>query len=211
LHVPLGEYDIAKLAYEMARIDVGISGGKQDQYAATFGGFNFMEFYENKVVGNPLRVKREIMNELESNLLLYWTGQSRYSGNIIQEQARNVSHPLALEAMHKLKEQATLMKEALLQGRINEIGDILDYGWNYKKRMADNITNAYIEEIYRTAKDMGATGGKLTGAGGGGYLMLFVPEQHRYDVMRTLIWYKGRFERYHFTKNGLETWRINND
>ena len=211
LHLPLGEYDIAKLAYEIERIDVGISGGKQDQYAATFGGFNFMEFYENKVIVNPLRVKREIINELESNLLLYWTGQSRYSGNIIQEQARNVSHPLALEAMHKLKEQATLMKEALLQGRINEIGDILDYGWNYKKRMADDITNAYIEEIYRTAKDMGATGGKLTGAGGGGYLMLFVPEQHRYDVMRTLRWYKGRFERYHFTKNGLETWRINND
>ncbi len=211
LHLPLGEYDIAKLAYEIERIDVGISGGKQDQYAATFGGFNFMEFYENKVIVNPLRVKREIINELESNLLLYWTGQSRYSGNIIQEQAKNASHPLALEAMHKLKEQATLMKEALLQGRINEIGDILDYGWNYKKRMADDITNAYIEEIYRTAKDMGATGGKLTGAGGGGYLMLFVPEQHRYDVMRTLKLYKGRFERYHFTKSGIETWRINND
>jgi len=211
LHLPLGEYDIAKLAYEIERIDVGISGGKQDQYAATFGGFNFMEFYENKVLVNPLRVKREIINELESNLLLYWTGQSRYSGNIIKEQSQNVAQPDALEAMHKLKEQATLMKEALLQGRINEIGDILDYGWNYKKRMADDITNAYIEEIYRTAKDMGATGGKLTGAGGGGYLMLFVPEQHRYDVMRTLIWYKGRFERYHFTKNGLETWRINND
>jgi len=211
LHLPLGEYDIAKLAYEIERIDVGISGGKQDQYAATFGGFNFMEFYENKVIVNPLRVKREIINELESNLLLYWTGQSRYSGNIIQEQAKNASHPLALEAMHKLKEQATLMKEALLQGRINEIGDILDYGWNYKKRMADDITNAYIEEIYRTAKDMGATGGKLTGAGGGGYLMLFVPEQHRYDVMRTLKLYKGRFERYHFTKGGIETWRINND
>jgi len=211
LHLPLGEYDIAKLAYEIERIDVGISGGKQDQYAATFGGFNFMEFYENKVIVNPLRVKREIINELESNLLLYWTGQSRYSGNIIKEQSQNVAQPDALEAMHKLKEQATLMKEALLQGRINEIGDILDYGWNYKKRMADDITNAYIEEIYRTAKDMGATGGKLTGAGGGGYLMLFVPEQHRYDVMRTLRWYKGRFERYHFTKNGLETWRINND
>jgi len=211
LHLPLGEYDIAKLAYEIERIDVGISGGKQDQYAATFGGFNFMEFYENKVIVNPLRVKREIINELESNLLLYWTGQSRYSGNIIKEQSQNVVQPDALEAMHKLKEQATLMKEALLQGRINEIGDILNYGWNYKKRMADDITNAYIEEIYRTAKDMGATGGKLTGAGGGGYLMLFVPEQHRYDVMRTLIWYKGRFERYHFTKNGLETWRINND
>lgn len=211
LHLPLGEYDMAKLAYEIERVDMGISGGKQDQYAATFGGFNFMEFYENKVIVNPLRIKKEIINELESNLLLYWTGQSRYSGNIIKEQSQNVAQPDALEAMHKLKEQAIYMKEVLLQGHVNEIGDILDYGWNYKKRMADDISNAYIEEIYRAAKETGATGGKLTGAGGGGYLMLFVPEQHRYDVMRTLKLYKGRFERYHFTKSGIETWRINND
>jgi len=211
LHLPLGEYDIAKLAYEIERIDMGVSGGKQDQYATTFGGFNFMEFYKDKIIINPLCIKKEIINELESNLLLYWTGQSRYTSNIIKEQSNNVAQPVALEAMHKLKEQAILMKKALLKGKINEIGYILDYGWQYKKRIADDISNAYIEEIYRAAKETGATGGILTGAGGGGYLMLFVPEQYRYDVIRTLKWYKGRFERYHFTKSRVETWSVSDD
>jgi D-glycero-alpha-D-manno-heptose-7-phosphate kinase len=139
LQLPLGEYDIAHLAYEIERKDLSLAGGKQDQYAAAFGGFNFMEFYDgDNVVVNPLRIKKEYINELQLNILLYYTGTSRLSSKIIEAQVSNVKseNKKSLEAMHKLKEQTILMKEALLKGRLTEIGEILNYGWQYKKQMA---------------------------------------------------------------------------
>ncbi|MDW7973451.1 MAG: hypothetical protein RMI01_09680, partial [Thermodesulfovibrio sp.] len=142
LGLPLGEYDIAHLAYEIERIDLGMAGGKQDQYSATFGGFNFMEFYDNdKVIVNPLRVKQDIINELQFNILLYYTGTSRLSSKIIEAQIESVKaeKKKSVEAMHKLKEQAFLMKEAILKGKLNEVGEILDFGWQYKKQMAEGI------------------------------------------------------------------------
>ena len=169
LKLPLGDYDIAHLAYEIERKDLGMAGGKQDQYAATFGGFNFMEFYDNnKVIVNPLRIKQEIINELQFNLLLYYTGTSRLSSKIIEAQVKNVSakREKSIEAMHKLKEQAVMMKEAILKENLDEIGEILDFGWQHKKQMAEGITNPVIDEIYETAKKAGAIGGKISGAGG---------------------------------------------
>ena len=211
LKLPLGEYDIAHLAYEIERKDLGMAGGKQDQYAATFGGFNFMEFYDNdKVIVNPLRIKQEIINELQFNILLYYTGTSRLSSKIIEAQVKNVSAKKgkSVEAMHKLKEQAILMKEAILKGELDKIGEILDYGWKYKKQMAEGITNPVIDEIYEEAKKAGATGGKISGAGGGGFMMFYCPKNTRYKVIEVLQKFGGEFRRFQFTKYGLETWRV---
>lgn len=211
LKLPLGEYDIAHLAYEIERKDLGMAGGKQDQYVATFGGFNFMEFYDNdRVIVNPLRIKPEVVNELQFNLLLYYTGTSRLSSKIIESQVKNVKQKKtkSIEAMHKLKEQAILMKEVILKGELDKIGEILDFGWQYKKQMASSITNPLIEEIYETAKKAGATGGKISGAGGGGFMMLYCPGNSRYKVIEALKKFGGEFRRFQFTKYGLETWRV---
>jgi D-glycero-alpha-D-manno-heptose-7-phosphate kinase len=211
LQLPLGEYDIAHLAYEIERKDLGFAGGKQDQYAATFGGFNFMEFYNNdKVIVNPLRIKSEVINELQFNLLLYYTGTSRLSSKIIEAQIEGVKtkKEKPIEAMHKLKEQAIMMKEAILKGKLDEIGEILDYGWQYKKQMAEGITNPVIDEIYETAKKAGATGGKISGAGGGGFMMFYCPKNTRYKLIEALQKFGGEFRRFQFTKYGLETWRV---
>lgn len=211
LSLPLGEYDMAHLAYEIERIDLGMAGGKQDQYAATFGGFNFMEFYDrDKVIVNPLRIKPKYINELEFNLLLYYTGQSRVSANIIEKQANNFSQKSSkpIDAAHKLKEQAIMMKEALLTGKLNQIGEILDFGWHYKKQMASGISNPEIDELYEAAKKAGATGGKISGAGGGGFMMFYVPQTMRYNVLNTLKKFSGEVRPFVFTDTGLMSWNI---
>ncbi len=208
--IPFGEYDFAKLAWEIERIDLGMDGGKQDQYAATFGGFNYMEFNNGNVIVNPLRIKPAMMDELSHNLLLYYTGTSRLSSRIIAEQAANVDKKLdkPIEAMHKLKEQAKLMKDIILTGDLNEIGNILDFGWKYKKEMAGGISNKKIDEIYDTAMKNGATGGKISGAGGGGYMVFYCPGTNRYSVAEALKSFKGNIEPYEFTEKGLSTWTI---
>jgi D-glycero-alpha-D-manno-heptose-7-phosphate kinase len=211
LKIPLGEYDLASLAYDVERIDLNMAGGKQDQYAATFGGVNFMEFYkDNKVIVNPLRIKSLYLNELAYNLVLYNTRTSRLSSAIIERQVRNISRsdPRTLEATHKLKEQAILMKEALLRGDIDRIGEILDFGWKYKKQMATGISNQMIDDIYDAAMAAGASGGKVSGAGGGGFMFFYCPNNSRYRVIEALKNFGGQSHRYEFTKAGLTTWTI---
>ncbi|MBE3086979.1 MAG: dehydrogenase [Bacteroidetes bacterium] len=212
LGLPLGEYDIARLAYEIERIDLNMAGGKQDQYAATFGGFNFMEFHSQgeKVIVNPLRIKQEYLYELEFNTVLYQTGTSRISSKIIEDQSLNViqENKDAIEAMHQLKEQAILMKEAILKGNLAEIGPLLDFGWNRKKRTAASISNPTIDEIYETALKAGSTGGKISGAGGGGYMMFYCPGNTRYKVVEALHErFGGEFRRFQFAKYGLTSWQ----
>ena len=139
LKLPMGDYDLAHLAYEIERNDLGMAGGKQDQYAATFGGVNFMEFFQDdKVIVNPLRIREKYLDELAHNLILYHTETSRLSSKIIEQQTINVlaKNVKSLEAMHKLKEQAVMMKEAILKGNLDEIGEILDFGWQFKKNLA---------------------------------------------------------------------------
>lgn len=209
LKLTLGEYDMAHLAFEIERKDLNMAGGKQDQYAATFGGFNFIEFYDNdKVIVNPLRIKQEYLSELEFNILLYYTGTSRFSSSIIESQSLNVSQHKGkpIEAMHKLKEQAVLMKEAVLKGKLNEIGPLLDYGWKYKKQTAKEISNPLIDETYDAALKAGATGGKISGAGGGGFMMFYCPKNSRYAVIETLKKFGGEFRRFQFAKTGLKNW-----
>jgi len=195
LKLPMGEYDMAHYAYEIERRDLNLAGGKQDQYAATFGGVNFMEFYgEDKVIVNPLRVKQQYLFELENNLLLYYTSTSRESAEIIKKQSKNVTDnkEKSIEAMHHLKDQARMMKEALLKGRLNEIGEILDYGFQQKRQMAEGISNPLMEDIYETAKKAGATGGKISGAGGGGFMIFYCPVNTKYKVLDSLANFGGR-------------------
>lgn len=211
LKLPMGEYDMAHYAYEIERRDLHLAGGKQDQYAATFGGVNFMEFYANdKVVVNPLRIKQQNVFELENNLLLYYTATSRDSGKIIEQQAKNVvnNKESSIEAMHYLKQQAQMMKEALLKGRLDEIGEILDFGFQQKKKMAEGISNSLMEEIYESAKAAGATGGKISGAGGGGFMIFYCPGTTKYKVIKSLEKFGGQHRNYQFVEHGLTTWTI---
>ena len=214
LNLPLGEYDVARLAYDIERVDLGMSGGRQDQYAATFGGFNYMEFYaEEKVIVNPLRVRRSYQKELEHNLLLYYTGTTRLSAKIIDQQvaAFAKTSPEATEsdsiaAAHALKEQAVRMKEALLTGRLDEIGPLLDFGWQAKKRLAAGVTNAVIDEVYAAALGAGATGGKISGAGGGGFMTLYCPGGTRHAVVAALHAFGGAVRPFVFVGEGMVGW-----
>jgi D-glycero-alpha-D-manno-heptose-7-phosphate kinase len=211
LKLPLGDYDIAHYAYQIERSDLKLTGGKQDQYAAMFGGVNFMEFYEDdKVIVNPLRIRPEYLHELENNLVLFFTSTSRESATIIDEQVKNVNskNEKSIEAMHQLKEQARMMKEALLKGRLDEFGAILDFGFLQKRRMASKISNSKIEEIYEAAKKAGATGGKISGAGGGGFMIFYCPGNTRYHVISELKKFGGEVKNYTFTKYGLSSWSV---
>jgi D-glycero-alpha-D-manno-heptose-7-phosphate kinase len=211
LRLPLGEYDLAFLAYQIERIDLGFSGGKQDQYAATFGGVNFMEFYkDDKVIVNPLRIRSEVLNELAFNTILYYTGTSRLSSVIIEKQQNSIRQRLttSLEAMHKTKEMATLMKEALLKAELTTIGELMHEAWQYKKLMAEGISNTTIDSIYETARKAGALGGKISGAGGGGYMFFFCPKSSRYKVIESLRSFGGVITPFDFTQNGLNSWII---
>lgn len=208
LKLPLGEYDVAHYAYRIEREYLQLAGGKQDQYAATFGGVNYMEFYaEDKVIVNPLRIRQEYLDELEHNLVLYFTATSRESATIIKEQQKNVqaNNTASIEAMHQLKEQAKMMKEALLRGNLNAIGEILDFGFQQKRRMAHNISNARIEDIYDAAKAAGAVGGKISGAGGGGFMIFYCPGNTQYRVKETLGALGGVCSPYRFVNTGLTT------
>lgn len=211
LNLPLGKYDIAHLAYEVERVDLKMSGGKQDQYAATFGGINYIEFFANdKVIVNPLQLKPEIIYELENNLLLYFTATQRLSANIINEQVKNVNekNSKSVEAMHNLKEQAHQMKDALLRGELNKIGEILKFGWKNKKDMANSISNSLIDSIYNKALENGATGGKISGAGGGGFMFFYCPAVTKIKVARAIETLGGNVQAFKFTQQGLVTWKI---
>lgn len=212
LNLPLGECEMARLAYEIERLDLSMAGGKQDQYAATFGGFNFMQFYaHDKVIINPLRVKEHVRNELAHNTVLFNTKTNRLSTNIIEQQQQNVKSNVAksLDAMHRLKQQAQEMKEALLRGELNRIGEILHQGWSDKMQMAKGITTPLFEEVYEAALKHGSTGGKISGAGGGGFIFFYCPNNSRYEVVRALSVYEGKVENFDFVDFGVQSWCIN--
>ncbi len=211
LGLPLGEYDAAHLAYVIERRDLGLQGGRQDQYAATFGGFNFMEFRAgDAVIVNPLRIKPAVANELEARTILCFTGVSRESAAIIAEQAKNVSRGAArpIEAMHALKEAAVAMKEALLKGDLAAVAATLAQGWASKQAMAAGISNAPIERAMRIAQAAGATAGKVSGAGGGGFIMFLAPLERRHAVLTALAEAGFRAEGCHFVPEGVTAWRL---
>lgn len=211
LNLPLDDYTIAHLAFHIERVECGLQGGRQDQYSATFGGFNFMEFYaDDRAVINPLRIKNWIICELEASLVLFYTGVSRESAKIIADQSNNVKMGStdALQAMHGIKQEALIMKECLLRGDFAGIVDSMRQGWESKKRSAKTVSNPHIEEIYDAAINAGALAGKVSGAGGGGFMMFFVPPDKRMDVIRTLNQFEGQVSNCHFTKHGTQAWRV---
>jgi D-glycero-alpha-D-manno-heptose-7-phosphate kinase len=209
--LPLGEYEVAHLAYEIERSDLALAGGKQDQYAATFGGFNFMEFYgDNRVIVNPLRVKDWVWTELEASLVLYFTGVSRASADIIDQQSRNVgqNHQASIDAMHQLKKEAVQMKECILKGDLRGLERTLQAGWEAKKMTATSISNELIERVERTAFANGATAAKVSGAGGGGFMMFLCNPEQRIALTRALLAEGGSVMDFHFTQQGATAWRI---
>jgi D-glycero-alpha-D-manno-heptose-7-phosphate kinase len=210
LAAPLGEYDVARLAFEIERRDVGLNGGRQDQYAAAFGGFNFMEFgADDRVIVNPLRVKQSVATELESSLLLFFTGISRESDVVIKDQTAAVAQDgAALEAMHELRADAIAMKEALLFGDVAAVAQILGRSWQAKKRTSKSVSNKRIDKIYDAAMESGAMAGKVSGAGGGGFLMLLVDPLRRPEVIRRLEKEGGgHLSQCRFSSDGAMSWR----
>jgi len=211
MNLPLGDYEIARLAYEIERKDLALAGGKQDQYAAAFGGFNYMEFLQNDIViVNPLKVKPWIVEELEASMVLYYTGRSRSSAAIIIEQQKNTSsgNVVAIEAMHRIRQSSADMKLALLKGDMEEFGRILGQAWEDKKKMAGAITNPVIQEAFDVAMGAGAVAGKVSGAGGGGFIMLMVPPTRKMAVIRAMEQLPGKVMPFQFTERGAHAWRV---
>ena len=210
-NLPLGDYEIARLAYEIERKDLNLSGGKQDQYAAAFGGFNYMEFLKNDmVIVNPLKVKRWIIDELEASIVLYFTGRSRSSAAIIDEQKKNtvLGNSKSIDAMHRIKQSAVDMKLAVLKGDMSEFSRILGQAWEDKKKMASAITNPVIEEAFDVATKAGALSGKVSGAGGGGFIMFFVEPTKKIAVVEALEKLDGFTKHFNFTDGGAHGWKI---
>ena len=203
----LNDYETAQLAYAIERDDLSITGGMQDHYAATFGGFNFIEFTD-RVIVNPLRIRAEISHELELSLLLCFTGITRDSAWVIDDQTRRAraNSKDTIEGLRAQKELAIAMKAALLTGALHEFGTLLGEAWTQKKRMSPLITNSRVDELYDLAVRKGALGGKLTGAGGGGYILLFCDFTKKHRVIEALELAGASVTEFTFCGKGMMTW-----
>jgi len=210
LNLPLTPYDIAELAFKIERVGLGVKGGRQDQYAAAFGGFNFMEFYDSRAIVNPLRLREETIFELEHSLVLAYIGGSHNSSSILEKQIANVANKRedSVESMHELKRLAIEIKNALVIGDLKKFGWLLDESWQNKKKMADGISNEIIDKIYEIARKNGALGGKISGAGGGGFMFFFSDADKKYDLVKALSENGAQIMNYNFEHNGLVTWRV---
>ena len=211
--LPLTSYEIAELAYRIERVDLGLKGGLQDQYASTFGGFNFIEFEADRVIVNPLRVSAETVAELEYNLLLGFTGATRSSDHIIDDQTARYEtrDEDTLTGLREQKELATSMKNALMRGDTNGFGALLGEAWNAKRRMSPRITNPFIDEAYETAIREGALGGKVTGAGGGGYMLFYCRYDRKHRVAEALTKLGVEITDFAFDHDGLSRWSLADD
>jgi D-glycero-alpha-D-manno-heptose-7-phosphate kinase len=213
LNLGLNDYQLANVAFHIERIELGLTGGKQDQYAAVFGGFNFMEFGpDDRVLVNPLRLKEWVVNEIESSTILFYTGQSRESDKIIKCQIHNSEEKTSKSflSMMSLKQDALNMKEAILKGDLKQYVNLINSSWESKKCLADGISNVGLDEIYSAAIAAGAVAGKISGAGGGGFFMFFVPPKKRNSVLRELGRFKGQVMNFKFTSVGVHGWKTLN-
>lgn len=212
-NLPLTEYEVAHLAYMIERQDLKIQGGHQDQYASSFGGFNFIEFHADRVIVNPLRIHQDTINELEHNLLLCYTGTTRRSDRIIEDQTKRFEDRQqdTIRALRDQKQLALDMKNALLRHKLDEFGDLLHSAWQAKKNLSPKISNGSIDEMYETARKHGALGGKITGAGGGGYMLLYCQFERKHKVAEALKMQGFLPTEFAFEPHGLQTWRIHED
>jgi len=210
LREPWTPYEVAELAYRIERIELGFKGGRQDQYAAAFGGFNFIEFLKDRTIVNPLKIPADVLNELAYRLLLCYTGTGHYSNDIIERQQKSYTdrQPATVDALDATKRLAIDMKNELLRGNIDEMGRLLDQGWQLKKQFTVGISNDRIDAFYAKARENGALGGKLVGAGGGGYILLFCDFERRAEVARGLERLGGRVVDFSLEPNGLQSWKV---
>lgn len=210
-NLPLTDYEIADLAYLIERKELGIQGGLQDQYASTFGGFNFTEFHRDRVIVNPLRVRQDIVNELEHNFLLCFTGTTHQSDQIIADQTdRYVANDArTVEGLCQQKELAVEMKNLLLRGELDNFGELLHVAWESKKKFSPRITNPAIDEMYERARSRGTLGGKVIGAGGGGYMLLYCEFEKRHEVAAELKRMGAVPTEFAFESHGMQQWRVN--
>jgi D-glycero-alpha-D-manno-heptose-7-phosphate kinase len=209
--LPLDTHGIARLAFEIERVDCGLSGGRQDQYAATFGGFNSMEFYADRAIVTPLHLRPETVRELEASIVLYDTGVSRSSASIIDSQRAHIRKGQRdqLQATHVIRKEAGAMRDALVQGNFDALASVLEAGWSAKKQLADGISTRDIEHIFDVAYHNGARAGKLSGAGGGGYIMFMAEPVLRPRLARCLAELPGgRVEQVHFVREGATAWTV---
>jgi D-glycero-alpha-D-manno-heptose-7-phosphate kinase len=207
----LTDYEVGALAYKLEREELGIKGGLQDQYASTFGGFNFIEFSADRVLVNPLRIPQDTINELEHNLILCFTGTTRASDRIIEDQTSRYEHNEAqtLLGLRRQKELAIEMKDALLRRQLGYFGELLHTSWEYKKKLSDKISSPAIDELYEAARKNGAIGGKILGAGGGGYMMLYCTFEHKHKVTQAVKRLGAVVSEVGFEGHGVQTWRVN--
>jgi D-glycero-alpha-D-manno-heptose-7-phosphate kinase len=210
LSKPLTDYEIAELAYQIERVDLRIAGGRQDQYAATFGGFNFIEFSKDHTVVNPLRIKLSTLNELEYRLLLCYTGETRLSAGILKRQIESyvTRKKQVVRALDSLKVHTLRMKDALLLGKLDVLGELLHEAWLNKKRLDRQISSPKIDELYSVARRNGAIGGKVLGAGGGGYLLVLCRFDRKHIVAEKLEKAGGQIVEFGFEFRGLDTWTV---
>jgi D-glycero-alpha-D-manno-heptose-7-phosphate kinase len=210
VRLPMDRYTLADTAYTIERVEVGIRGGKQDQYACAFGGINFIEFTKDATVVNPLRIKPELVAELEYSLLFAYIGGTHFSSHIIDQQMRNYQdgHVDRVAAFDQLRELAYETKNALLLGKLGRFGELLDAAWQHKRRLADGISNPHIDEVYDRARRAGALGGKLSGAGGGGFMFFFCEPRKRFQVQKAIKEMGAEVAGLSFTDEGVRSWMV---
>jgi D-glycero-alpha-D-manno-heptose-7-phosphate kinase len=208
MRLALTDYEIAELTYQIERIELKLAGGRQDQYAATFGGFNFIEFHGDVTVVNPLRIRPSTVRELEYNLLLCFTGRTRESAGIVAEQTKAYvqGRKPVVKALDRMKELTLAMKSCLLRDRLADFGHLLHEAWQEKTRLSERISNPRIDELYHEARKAGAVGGKILGAGGGGYLLIYAPFDVKHKVAERLEKGGGDVVPFSFRDDGLTTW-----
>jgi D-glycero-alpha-D-manno-heptose-7-phosphate kinase len=199
---------LAEHAYTIERVECGQAGGRQDQYAAAFGGFNAMTFENGATTVEPLVPKSGFVTELESSIILYFSGLSRLSSQIIQDQIASTAQAgsAALDAMHGLKQEARQMKEAVVTGNYDLFIEGLSKGWENKKKSSTSVSNPKLDQVLESACLAGAQAGKISGAGGGGFMFFCVPLEKRAAVVRTLQSFGGETSNCHFTYEGAESW-----
>ncbi len=206
-NIRLTSMDMARLAYRLEREEIGLKGGKQDQFAAVFGGFNLMTFCGDVVNVNRVRVSEDTVNELQYCSLLCYTGSPRESATIIESQVEKFNKGQNEEALDRSKEIAFSMVESLEKGDIASIGKLLDESWTYKKQLSSKVSNPHIDSLYNAAKAEGAIGGKVSGAGGGGFMYFICRYDRKYNVAKVLQGLGARVTDYTFEPEGVTSWR----
>lgn len=210
LAVELDARALAELAYRIERVDAGIQGGRQDQYATAFGGLNFIEFERDATRVQPLRLAPATLYELQYALVFAYVGGQHFSSHIIERQIANFERreTAAVEAMDRIKELAYEMRRTLDAGDVATFGSLLHEGWQAKKRMADGISNPRIDAVYDTARAAGALGGKVSGAGGGGFMFFVTDPARRFTVQDALRAQGAELVNFTFVEEGMRAWTV---